>query len=162
MTQGKVWSRFSVWSFVSSLKWKISTIFDMWWDNDLKYDFDWSWYSQQNYKICNMWWPIHNRSQKLCFFCCKYCKSLPFFYFLTFKKGRLLYIHFSDIFPVGWSVGPLLDEANFVQIWNLRSCEGSAVYFIQSWTAGTSLVYNFLKLWRAFLNWNKEGLYLRS
>ena len=24
------------------------------------------------------------------------CKSLPFFYFLTFEKGRLLYIH-----PVG-------------------------------------------------------------
>ena len=29
-----------------------------------------------------------------------FCKSLPFFYFLTFKKGRLLYIH-----PVGWLVG---------------------------------------------------------
>ena len=42
--------------------------------------------------------------------------NLSFFYIITFKKGRLLYIHFSDIFPVGWSVGPLLDEANFVQI----------------------------------------------
>ena len=28
------------------------------------------------------------------------CKSLPFFYFPTFEKGRLLYIH-----PVGWLVG---------------------------------------------------------
>ena len=33
-----------------------------------------------------------------------HCKSLPFFYFLTFKKGRLLYTH-----PVGWSVGWLVD-----------------------------------------------------
>ena len=33
-----------------------------------------------------------------------YCKSLPFFYFLTFEKGRLPYIH-----PVGWSVGRLVD-----------------------------------------------------
>ena len=32
-----------------------------------------------------------------------YCKSLPFFYFLTFEKGRLLYIH-----PVGWLVGWLV------------------------------------------------------
>ena len=32
-----------------------------------------------------------------------YCKSLPFFFFLTFEKGRLLYIH-----PVGWSVGWLV------------------------------------------------------
>ena len=31
------------------------------------------------------------------------CKSLPFFYFLTFEKGRLLYIH-----PVGWLVGRLV------------------------------------------------------
>ena len=31
------------------------------------------------------------------------CKSLPFFYFLTFDKGRLLYIH-----PVGWLVGRLV------------------------------------------------------
>ena len=36
------------------------------------------------------------------FFCSgKYnCKSLPFFYCLTFEKGRLLYNH-----PVGWLVG---------------------------------------------------------
>ena len=32
------------------------------------------------------------------------CKSLPFFYCLTFEKGRLLYIH-----PVGQSVGRLVD-----------------------------------------------------
>ena len=31
---------------------------------------------------------------------CVNCKSLPFFYFLTFEKGSLLYID-----PVGWSVG---------------------------------------------------------
>ena len=35
------------------------------------------------------------RMLKKCF-----CKSLPFFYFLTFEKGRLPYIH-----PVGWLVG---------------------------------------------------------
>ena len=34
------------------------------------------------------------------FFFKENCKSLPFFYFLTFEKGRLLYIH-----PVGRSVG---------------------------------------------------------
>ena len=37
------------------------------------------------------------------YFFCPYwfnCKSLPFFYFLTFEKGRLPYIH-----PVGRSVG---------------------------------------------------------
>ena len=28
------------------------------------------------------------------------CKSLPFFYFLPFEKGRLPFIH-----PVGWLVG---------------------------------------------------------
>ena len=36
------------------------------------------------------------------------CKSLPFFYFLTFEKGRLLYIHpvgRSVGWSVGWSVG---------------------------------------------------------
>ena len=32
------------------------------------------------------------------------CKSLPFFYFLNFEKGRLLYIH-----PVGWLVGRSVD-----------------------------------------------------
>ena len=32
-----------------------------------------------------------------------HCKSLPFFYFLTFEKGRLPYIH-----PVGWLVGRLV------------------------------------------------------
>ena len=32
-----------------------------------------------------------------------HCKSLPFFYFLTFEKGILLYIH-----PVGLSVGWLV------------------------------------------------------
>ena len=36
-----------------------------------------------------------------------FCKSLPFFYFLTFEKGRLLYIH-----PVGrlvgWLTSPLI------------------------------------------------------
>ena len=37
-----------------------------------------------------------------------YCKSLPFFYFLTFEKGRLLYIH-----PVGWSVGRLTSPLIF-------------------------------------------------
>ena len=40
------------------------------------------------------------------------CKSLPFFYFLTFEKGRLLYIH-----PVGWLVGWLVDVTiNFFNI----------------------------------------------
>ena len=33
-----------------------------------------------------------------------FCKSLPFFYFLTFEKGRLLYIHHVGR-VVGWSVG---------------------------------------------------------
>ena len=41
-----------------------------------------------------------------------YCKSLPFFYFLTFEKGRLLYIH-----PVGRLVGWLVDVTiNFFNI----------------------------------------------
>ena len=35
------------------------------------------------------------------------CKSLPFFYFLTFEKGRLPYIH-----PVGWSVAVTLNFFN--------------------------------------------------
>ena len=40
------------------------------------------------------------------------CKSLPFFYFLTFEKGRLLYIH-----PVGRLVGWLVDVTiNFFNI----------------------------------------------
>ena len=40
-----------------------------------------------------------------------YCKSLPFFYFLTFEKGRLPYIH-----RVGWSVGWSVDVTiNFFQ-----------------------------------------------
>ena len=37
-----------------------------------------------------------------------YCKSLPFSYFLTFKKGRLLYIH-PVVWLVGWSVGWSVD-----------------------------------------------------
>ena len=37
--------------------------------------------------------------------------SAFFFYFLTFEKGRLLYIH-----PVGWLVGRLVDVTiNFFQ-----------------------------------------------
>ena len=41
-----------------------------------------------------------------------YCKSLPFFYFLTFEKGRLLYIH-----PVGRLVGWSVDVTiNFFNI----------------------------------------------
>ena len=36
-----------------------------------------------------------------------FCKSLPFFYFLTFEKGRLLYIHPVGR-SVGWSVGRLV------------------------------------------------------
>ena len=42
-----------------------------------------------------------------------YCKSLPFFYFLTFEKGRLLYFH-----PVGWSVGVII---NFFNIYRHKS-----------------------------------------
>ena len=39
------------------------------------------------------------------------CKSLPFFYFLTFEKGRLLYIH-----PVSWLVGWLTSPLIFFNI----------------------------------------------
>ena len=50
---------------------------------------------QTNWSHCTQFycviWPI------------PYCKSLPFFYFLTFEKGRSLYIH-----PVGRSVGWLV------------------------------------------------------
>ena len=40
----------------------------------------------------------------------KICKSLPFFYFLTFEKGRLLYIH-----PVGWSVDVTINFFQYIQ-----------------------------------------------
>ena len=50
-------------------------------------------------------------SWKLIIFIFTFCKSLPFFYFLTSEKGRLLYIH-----PVGRSVGWLVDVTiNFFQ-----------------------------------------------
>ena len=44
-------------------------------------------------------------------------KSLPFFYFLTFEKGKLPYIH-----PVGQSVGRLVDVTiNFFNIYRHKS-----------------------------------------
>ena len=45
-----------------------------------------------------------------------FCKSLPFFYFLTFEKGRLLYIH-----PVGQLVGRLVDVTINYQARALRA-----------------------------------------
>ena len=48
------------------------------------------------------------------YFFCPYwfnCKSLPFFYFLTFEKGRLPYIHQVGR-SVGWSVGVTINFFN--------------------------------------------------
>ena len=44
------------------------------------------------------------------------CKSLPFFYFLNFEKGRLLYIH-----PVGRLVGWLTSPLIFFNIYRHNS-----------------------------------------
>ena len=48
------------------------------------------------------------------------CKSLPFFYFLIFEKGRLPYIHLVGR-SVGWSVGWLTSPLIFFNIYRHKS-----------------------------------------
>ena len=44
-----------------------------------------------------------------------------------------------------------LYNSNLIQTWNLRSCEGIAGCFIQSWTSGTSFILGDKATWRGFL-----------
>ena len=62
-------------------------------------------------KLCSRYKIGSNLSSSI--FIYSYCKSLPFFYFLTFEKGRLFYIH-----PVGRSVGRSTSPLIFFNIYN--------------------------------------------
>ena len=57
-------------------------------------------------KVLNV--PLALAQRSLCSHPTWYCKSLPFFYFLAFENGRLLYVH-----PVGWLVDQLTSPLNF-------------------------------------------------